>query len=66
MLKLKKLWEDYKAPTPTQWRHFGNSLVAASALASGISFLGNDSTMLRIVAITLMVGKFITEFKAEK
>jgi hypothetical protein len=65
-MSLKKLHDNYKAPTSAKWRKVGDSfLLIGSTVTSYAIFEGNKTFALISLACTV-VGKVITNFTNEQ
>lgn len=55
-------FKEYFKPTPKRIRIFGDSLAAASTLASSIAILGGHPVVGTVMMISGWFGKFVSNF----
>jgi hypothetical protein len=67
MKAIKKLWKNYKKPTPIVWRKIGDALLAVNTFLAGFTLIEGWSKWIAVAALcTGVIGKFLTNFFAEK
>lgn len=59
---MKKLFDTYMQPTPKNMRRLGDSLLAASTIATSYAVLNDMKWTAFTVMIVGVLGKFITNF----
>jgi hypothetical protein len=63
---LKKIIENYRAPTPSKWRRIGDSLLGICIFASPYQIIKDCHACALTLLFIGIVGKFITDFYSEK
>lgn len=63
---IKKLMENYRAPTPRKWRRFGDCLLGICMFASPYQIIRDCHVCALSLLFLGIIGKFITDFYSEK
>lgn len=62
---MTKIFKQYYLPTPKWARKLGDALLAVSAYAQAQQLFTGHSNLLQAIAITGLIGKFLTNFFSE-